>query len=70
MKARCLNPKHERFADYGAKGITVCDRWMKFENFLADIACSLCPVAVANSETRNLLPLNGIHTVFNKTAGN
>src|ERR1700679_363326 len=33
MKNRCLNPNHERYKDWGGRGITVCERWMKFENF-------------------------------------
>lgn len=37
MKARCLNPKNTRFADYGGRGIEICDRWMKFENFWGDM---------------------------------
>lgn len=37
MRARCANPKNGSFADYGARGITVCERWQKFENFLADM---------------------------------
>jgi len=37
MLQRCLNPKHPRFDGWGGRGIVVCDRWMKFENFLADM---------------------------------
>ena len=37
MKQRCLNHKHARFADYGGRGITVCDRWLEFKNFVADM---------------------------------
>lgn len=37
MLTRCLNPKRERYKDYGGRGITVCKRWLKFENFLADM---------------------------------
>lgn len=37
MKNRCLNPRSPDFKYYGARGITVCVRWMKFENFLADM---------------------------------
>ena len=37
MHARCYNPKHPRYADYGGRGITVCERWHSFENFLADM---------------------------------
>lgn len=37
MKARCLNTKHKFFEDYGGRGVTVCDRWLTFENFLEDM---------------------------------
>lgn len=37
MKQRCLNSKHRSYHNYGGRGITVCPRWMKFENFLADM---------------------------------
>jgi hypothetical protein len=37
MLARCLNPKHKSYCYYGARGIQVCERWRKFENFLADM---------------------------------
>ena len=37
MKQRCLNPEATRYPDYGAKGITVCERWRIFENFLEDM---------------------------------
>ena len=34
---RCLRPSKDSFPLYGGKGITVCDRWRTFENFLADM---------------------------------
>jgi hypothetical protein len=38
MKQRCLNPNNSRFKDYGAKGITICKRWLNsFINFLFDM---------------------------------
>lgn len=37
MKARCSNENGECFSRYGARGIKVCERWMAFENFLADM---------------------------------
>lgn len=37
MKTRCLNQNDPNYAKYGAKGITVCERWKKFTNFLNDM---------------------------------
>jgi len=37
MKNRCLNPKYKHFSDYGGRGITVCDRWLDFNNFYSDM---------------------------------
>lgn len=38
MRARCGNPNHESFPDYGGRGIIVCERWEKsFEAFIADV---------------------------------
>lgn len=36
IMARCYNPKNPYYKNYGGKGITVCERWHKFENFLED----------------------------------
>lgn len=37
MWQRCTNPKSTKWKDYGGRGITVCDRWKLFENFIADM---------------------------------
>ncbi len=37
MKGRCLNPRSHAYSQYGGRGITVCERWLVFENFLADM---------------------------------
>jgi hypothetical protein len=37
MKNRCINPKNKDFRHYGGRGVTVCERWMTFANFLADM---------------------------------
>jgi hypothetical protein len=34
---RCLNPNSKDYKRYGARGIRICRRWLKFENFLADM---------------------------------
>lgn len=38
MLARCHRESHPKYRSYGAKGITVCERWREsFENFLFDM---------------------------------
>ena len=37
MRHRCSMPSHRQFADYGGRGIEVCERWQKFENFITDM---------------------------------
>lgn len=37
MKQRCLNTNFPAYPDYGGRGVTVCERWMSFGDFLADI---------------------------------
>lgn len=38
MKDRCYNPNNKKYADYGGRGITVCDRWIgSYEHFVADM---------------------------------
>lgn len=37
MWQRCTNPKHPSYPRYGGRGITICERWRSFANFLADM---------------------------------
>ena len=38
MMKRCFNTNHPQYADYGGRGITVCNAWVQsFEQFVADI---------------------------------
>jgi len=40
MLHRCYNPKREKYARYGARGIKVCRAWHTFENFYNDMGAS------------------------------
>jgi hypothetical protein len=37
MKQRCQNINHKRFAEWGGRGITVCEDWQTFSGFFADM---------------------------------
>lgn len=37
MWARCTWKRHKHFSHYGGRGITICERWRRFENFLEDM---------------------------------
>jgi hypothetical protein len=43
MRARCRHPGNPNFKNYGARGITVCERWEIFENFFADMGSRPSP---------------------------
>lgn len=43
MKSRCTNPRVKQYADYGGRGISVCDRWQSFANFLEDVGDGFAP---------------------------
>jgi len=37
MKSRCFNKNNARYKCYKGRGITVCDRWLDFNNFKEDM---------------------------------
>lgn len=37
MKSRCLNQKNTAYKNYGGRGITLSERWIRFTNFLEDM---------------------------------
>ena len=51
MIQRCTNHKHKYYNIYGGRGITVCDRWLKFENFLEDMG--ECPPGLTLERRNN-----------------
>jgi hypothetical protein len=40
MKHRCLNSSSQNYAEYGARGITVCEEWLDYNTFLADMGAA------------------------------
>lgn len=59
MRRRCQQPKRKEYSNYGARGITISERWLKFENFLEDMG--VCPAG---------LQLDRIDTNGNYETGN
>lgn len=51
MLQRCNNPNTIEYKYYGGRGITVCARWAKFENFLKDMGVR--PVGLALDRINN-----------------
>lgn len=51
MLDRCRNPKTKRWHRYGGRGIRVCDRWLDYSNFLADMG--RCPEQDSSIERIN-----------------
>ena len=44
MKERCINHNHKDYKNYGARGITVCNRWINsFDDFIKDMGARPTP---------------------------
>jgi hypothetical protein len=43
MLARCFDENSTSYPRYGGRGITVCERWWDFQNFLADVGLKPSP---------------------------
>lgn len=44
MRRRCYDTNDKGYKNYGARGITVCDRWIEsFENFISDMGMKPSP---------------------------
>jgi len=59
MMSRCNNSKHKNFHHYGGRGISVCDRWRDFRNFLSDMG------ARPGRKTIDRIDVNGNYEPWN-----
>lgn len=59
MHSRCRDASQNSYKNYGGRGIRVCKRWAKFENFLADMG--ECPPGLTLERKR----VNGHYTPSN-----
>ena len=51
MVHRCTRPESQWYRRYGGRGITVCERWLIFDNFLADMGP--CPPGLTIERREN-----------------
>lgn len=51
---RCTDTRSPVYSRYGGRGITVCERWKTFTNFLADMDCRPTPVHTIERKNNNL----------------
>lgn len=67
MIYRCTNPGHQRYQDYGGRGISVCERWQEsFWNFVEDLG----PRPEGRRNGRSLWSLERLNNDGNYEPGN
>lgn len=54
MIARCTDPTHDAFSNYGARGITVCDRWLHGEGGVSGLECFISDLGERPYESATL----------------
>ena len=71
MLQRCTNPKHPRYRDYAGRGIRVCQRWMTFRNFLADMGRKPAGMTLERTDNeRGYEPSNCVWASYKAQASN
>lgn len=59
MINRCRYASHKSYPAYGGRGIAVCDRWLNFENFFADMGEAPCGLTIERIDNdANYCPAN------------
>lgn len=53
MRQRCENPRTKSYKNYGARGISVCERWQDFTNFIADMGEKPTPKHTVERKNNN-----------------
>lgn len=53
MVDRCHNPDNRHFKNYGARGITVCERWRSFDHFFKDMGQRPSPKLTLERDDNN-----------------
>jgi len=43
LRSRCLSTKNSNYSNYGGRGISICERWDDFSNFLEDMGLKPSP---------------------------
>ena len=70
MKQRCNNVNNQAYDRYGGRGIKVCDRWEKFENFLEDMGEPIKGMTLDRKDNDGNYELDNCHWVDMKAQSN
>ena len=71
MKQRCLNPNNKRYAAYGGRGITICERWLEFANFYAEMGDRPVGLTLERKDnSRGYEPGNCVWATYKEQANN
>ena len=71
IKRRCFEPGHKSYRDYGGRGITMCDRWLEFANFLDDMGLAPAGYSIERKDVNgNYEPDNCLWVPMAQQSGN